>query len=181
MALLFHVNTLFNSISYRFDGCLIDPGDVWEAFERVTAVLLTHVHFDHVYGLNELLKLSPDALVYTNDVGREMLLDVRENMSLYHETPFVFEHPGHVKVVNHGDEIGLGCGMVARAVFTPGHNPSCITWVVGDMVFSGDSLIPGIRTVTNLHGGNKVEAAESESLIKQISTGKTIYPGHCLQ
>lgn len=180
MALLFHVNILFNSISYRFDSCLIDPGDVWSEFCNTNCILLTHAHFDHIYGLNELMKTSPDALVYTNDIGREMLLNAKKNMSYYHETPFVFEYPDLVKVVNDGDEIDIGNGVLAKAVFTPGHNPSCITWVIDGMVFTGDSYIPDIKTVINLPGSNKQQAMESEKLILKLAKNRVIYPGHAV-
>lgn len=54
-----HINLLFNSITYGLDGNIIDPGDVWDGFENVYKVLLTHAHFDHIYGLNELLTVYP--------------------------------------------------------------------------------------------------------------------------
>lgn len=168
-------------MSYAYSGILIDSGDVWEGFYNVSTVLLTHAHFDHIYGLNKFMKASPKALVHTNDVGREMLLDARKNLSFYHESPFVFEHLEQIVVVNDGDEVEFGNGFMAKAVYTPGHNPSCITWVVGDMVFSGDSLIPGIKTVTNLPGGNKWQAKESEELIRQLAIGRKIFPGHATQ
>ena len=172
-----HTNSLFNSVTYRFGAMIVDPGDVWR-FEGALNVLLTHAHFDHIYGLNELLRLSPTAKVFTNASGREMLLDARKNMSFYNESPFVFDHPDRVVVVEEGDEVCLGEGLVALAVFTPGHNPSCITWVVGDAVFSGDALIPGVKTVTNLPGGDKVAAARSEERIRALKGARTLYPGH---
>lgn len=173
-----HNYSLFNSVSYRLEDFIVDPGDIWEGFEDVATVLLTHAHFDHIYGLNELMKISPGAMIYTNEFGREMLLDARKNLSFYHETPFVFEHPESIIIVNDGDEIKLGNGLTAKAVFTPGHNPSCITWIIDDAIFTGDSYIPGIKTITNLPRGNKIQAIESENLIKRLAVGKTIYPGH---
>jgi len=165
-------------MSYAFNGILIDPGDIWEDFENAKIVLLTHAHFDHINGLNELLKISPQAKVYTNEIGKMMLLDARKNLSLYHETPFVFQHPQSIIAVTDGDEVDFDSEILAKATFTPGHNPSCITWVIGDMVFSGDSYIPGIKTVTNLPGGNRRQADESERLVKRLAVGRTIYPGH---
>lgn len=173
-----HINSLFSSITYEFRDLLIDPGDVWDGFSNISKVLLTHAHFDHIYGLNELMKISPEAKVYTNEFGREMLLNTRKNLSFYHETPFVFEHPGTIVIVNDGDEIEIGNGQIAKALFTPGHNRSCITWIIDDAIFTGDSYIPGIKTVTNLPRGNKVQAIESENLIKRLAIGKIIYPGH---
>lgn len=178
MRVLSHTNSLFDSMSYAYNGILIDPGDVWDGFSNVSKVLLTHAHFDHIYGLNDLLKISPEAKVYTNEFGREMLLNPRKNLSFYHETPFVFEHTENIVIVNDGDEIELGNGQIAKAVFTPGHNPSCITWIIKDAIFTGDSYIPGIKTVTNLPKANKIQSLESENLIERLAIGKTIYPGH---
>lgn len=178
MNVLSRINELFSSVSYQFDKILVDPGDYWAGFEGVSAVLLTHAHFDHIYGLNRLLEVSPDALVYTNEHGKLMLLNAKKNMSHYNETPFEFEYPESIRIVEDGEEVCLDEGLTAKAVFTPGHNPSCITWAVEDMVFTGDSLIPGVKTVTNLPGGNKAQAIESENLIRKLSIGKTIYPGH---
>ncbi len=50
-------------MSYAFNGILIDPGDIWADFENTKTVLLTHAHIDHIYGLNGLLKYSPDVSV----------------------------------------------------------------------------------------------------------------------
>lgn len=172
------VNSLFNSLSYKYANVLFDPGDEWAGFKDVKVVLLTHAHFDHIYGLNRVLELNPSALVYTNFAGREALLSDKKNMSRYHETPFVFAYPENISVVDDGDEINLGDGLVAEAHFTPGHNPGCITWVIGDSVFTGDSYIPGIKTVTNLPGSDKALAAQSEILIKKLAEGKRMFPGH---
>lgn len=167
-------------MSYAFNGILVDPGDEWQGFEGISKVLLTHAHFDHIYGLNDVLKISPYVNVFTNEFGKAMLLNARKNLSFYHETPFVFEYPECIVVVEDGDVIDLGSGQIAKAVFTSGHNPSCITWIIGDAIFTGDSYIPGIKTVTNLPGGNKIKTIESENLIKHLAIGKTIYPGHCV-
>ncbi len=82
------------------------------------------------------------------------------------------------KTFKDGDIIDLGHNIRAQAFFTPGHNPSCITWKIGDAIFTGDSYIPGLKTVTNLPGGNKAHAEESVALIKELSKDKFIYPGH---
>lgn len=175
-----HINTVYNSVCYRIGTTLIDPGDSWDGFENAKTVLLTHAHFDHIYGLNQLLRMSPHNKVYTNEQGKEMLLDARKNMSLYHGDPFVFTHPEQIVLVKDGEEINLGNKLIAKAIFTPGHHPSCITWIVGDVLFSGDSYIPGIKTVTNLPGGDKKKAIESLALIKKLASDYTVHPGHLI-
>ncbi|MCM1452570.1 MAG: MBL fold metallo-hydrolase [Clostridium sp.] len=179
--LAFRVNSLFSSVCYRLGGALIDPGDQWEGFAGAKCVLLTHAHFDHIYGLNLLAAASPSIKVFTNSAGREMLLDAKKNMSRYHETPFVFSLPDAIAEIPDGQSIEISPGVEAKAIFTPGHSPSCITWLIGDMVFCGDSLIPGAKTVTNLPGGDKSQALKSESLIKQLSIGRNLFPGHKIQ
>lgn len=173
-----HVNSFFTSESYLVDGkVLVDCGDLVPDYAVVEAVLLTHAHFDHIYGLNELLSKNPELKVYTNEEGKTMLLDSKKNLSKYHDKPFVFMFPGQIVIVNDGDVVDV-CGLKAKAVYTPGHNKSCITWVIGDEIFTGDSYIPGVKTITNLPGGNKQQALQSETLIKNLVCDRRIYPGH---
>lgn len=153
-----NVNSLYDSLCYRISDLIIDPGDYWSAFNQVSYVLLTHAHLDHIYGLNDLFKYSPSAKVITNITGKQMLLDAKKNLSFYHEVPFEFNHADNIIVINDREEIEVAPGILAKAIYTPGHNPSCISWIIGDAIFTGDSYIPGLKTVTNLPGGNREEA-----------------------
>jgi len=173
-----HVNNLFGSICYCYGNTIIDPGDKWSGFNEVKNILLTHAHFDHIYGLNKVVELNSEVRVFTNGAGKEMLLDARKNMSLYNDTPLVFGYPELIVIVEDHEEIDFGKGVTAKAVFTPGHNPSCITWIVGDALFTGDAYIPGLKTVTNLPGGDRQQAEESLELIQTLAQNRTIYPGH---
>lgn len=179
MMILSNTNSLFNSVTYRLGSTVVDPGDSLN-FKGVTGVLLTHAHFDHIYGLNRLVESNSGVKVFTNEYGREMLLDERKNMSRYHDEPFVFKYPENIVVVRDNDEITLADGTIIRAVYTPGHNPSCITWVTHNSLFTGDAYIPGCKTVTNLPGGNKALSKESENIILTLSETREIYPGHKL-
>ena len=176
--ILNRINSIFSSISYRYGQILFDPGDEWDAFYDAGTVLLTHAHFDHIYGLNRVIELNPNVRIFTNESGREMLLNARKNLSFYHESPFVISDPSRIVTVEDGQKIPIGEGLTAKAIFTPGHNPSCITWLINDCLFTGDSYIPGLKTVTNLPGGNKQQAEESLALIKHLAKDRTIYPGH---
>lgn len=180
------VNSLFGSCSYVMDGAwVVDVGDVKPLRQLIDrhggllrGILLTHGHFDHIYGLNDLIEAYPEATVYCSDWCREQLLDDKLNLSLYHGTPFVFNYPDKIQTVTDGDVIELDQGMSLQAVATPGHTPGCITWIGDDIIFTGDAFIPGIKVVTNLPYGNKELAEKSASLISGMSRGRTIYPGH---
>ena len=185
------VNGLFTSCTYVLqaggvegDAWLVDCGDVEPLLplldgERVRGVLLTHGHFDHIYGLNDLLERFPDARVYCSAWAREQLLNAKLNLSYYHETPFVFAHPDRIVVVDDGARIDLGDGNTVTAVATPGHTPGCITWMTDDALFTGDAYIPGVRVVTNLPHGDKQQAMRSLEPIRSLADeGRSIYSGH---
>lgn len=183
------VNSVFNSCTYVLsqDGetWLVDCGDLDRILPLIDGhlrgVLLTHAHFDHIYGLNYLLTLFPGISILTNEAGREALLSDKLNFSRYHEDPFVLDTPDNVKLIQDGELVSLFNGVDAKAVFTPGHSSSCVTWVVDDAVFTGDSYIPGVKTVTCFPHSDKEKAALSEALIKRLAESRRIYPGHAPQ
>lgn len=173
-----NVNARFTSVTYRVGDVLIDPGDMWDEFCGVSTVLLTHAHFDHIYGLNRILELNPRVRILTNESGKEMLISDRLNLSRYHGDRFSIARTENIEIVQDMEIISLGTNLSVTPVFTPGHNPSCITWQIEDCLFTGDAYIPGIKTVTNLPGGNKQQAIESIVTIKKLAIGRRIFPGH---
>lgn len=187
--ILSHVNKIFSSVSYVVfsniskDCWIIDIGD-FESLNKLIgdynpkAVFLTHSHYDHIYGLNDICKIYPSIPVHTNANGMCLLKDSCNNLSGYFGSPFIFNSLSSISCVEDRENITFNGNLDIKAVFTPGHNPSCITWIVGDAIFTGDSYIPGFKTLTKLPGGDRQQAIKSERPIQQISKGKTIYPGH---
>ena len=186
------VNSVFTSRTYILtqEGSrsvwLIDCGDVSPIVDMLSSmggvfiikgVLLTHVHYDHIYGLPRLTEKFPSLRVYTNEYGKNALTDIRLNYSKYHNDPIVYESE-NVVTCDEGAVIELFDGVQAKVYHTPGHNPSCLTYEVGDYLFTGDAYIPGIKVVTTFKGGDKVKAAESVERILQLAEGKTVCAGH---
>ena len=180
------VNSIFNSCSYVLtqdkQSWLVDCGDVDQILPlidgKLQGVLLTHAHFDHIYGLNNLESLFPGVPVYTVMAGLNGLMSDKLNFSRYYGEPFIFDSPDNVKLVNDGDCISLFDGVEIKAVATPGHSPGCVTWVTSNAIFTGDSYIPGVKTVTNLPHSDKDLALKNEALIRQMVENRSIYPGH---
>lgn len=187
------VNTIFNSITYILpvgdtrDCWLVDCGDVEKVIEqgwRVRGVLLTHAHFDHIYGLNRLMEAFPDALVYTNEVGAEGLQNPKWNFSRYHTEVdnFVFAKPENVRLIEGEGSLAVDKDLEIEALFTPGHEPSCVTYRIGDMLFTGDAYIPGVKVVTNFPRSNKQLATESLVRLQEMErSGLKVMPGHWIE
>ncbi len=81
-------------------------------------------------------------------------------------------------LVQEGDFVPLFEERSARVYETPGHHPSCLTFEIGDCLFTGDAYIPGEKVITNLPGGNKGLAAESVKRIVELGERKMIWSGH---
>ncbi len=167
-----------------FDDCwLVDIGDYDRANsaipkgKKIKGLLLTHTHFDHIYGINELCQHHPQCIVYTSEYGKEALMDDRKNLSHYHEHPIVFKGK-HLVVVGEDDEIPLMGEQKIKVAATPGHEPGCLTFYTVDYIFTGDAYIPGVKVVTKLPYGDRVLAKESIKRILSLSEGKCICPGH---
>ena len=187
------VNSVYTSRTYiltqngSLSVWLIDCGDVPPLMDVLSSfggdsfvikgVLLTHVHYDHIYGLSKLKKIFPSLRVFTNEYGKKALADIRMNYAKYHNDPIVYESET-VVTCDEGSVIVLFDGVQAKVYHTPGHSPSCLTYEVGDYLFTGDAYIPGIKVVTTLKGGDKVKAAESVERILRLAEGKEVCAGH---
>jgi glyoxylase-like metal-dependent hydrolase (beta-lactamase superfamily II) len=164
------------------DYYLIDIGDFDAAQSllpreaNVRGVFITHGHHDHIFGINVLKKAYPDCVVYASEECARMLASSKLNLSMYLETPM--EYKGEVTILHDGDMVKLFEGINLTAIATPGHNPSCLCFIVDDYLFTGDSYIPGVKVVTNLPGGSKRQAQESVEKILELAEGKKVCSGH---
>lgn len=185
------VNSIFTSKTYILfcEGAdkawIVDIGDIEPVVEflqekrlMVEGVFLSHAHFDHIYGLPSLIDHYPNCKVYTTEFGKKSLVSDKLNMSRYHEMPIIYEGD-NVTVVHEGDTMRLFAGEPEIQFFeTPGHNPGCLTMVLGDMIFTGDAYIPGVGANTQLPHANKEQAQQSMERILKLAEGKTILSGH---
>lgn len=176
------VNSIFTSKTYILfsegedKAWLVDIGDVEpvvtfleEKNLTVEGVFLTHAHFDHIYGLPELVKRFPQCKVYVTEYAKEALASDKLNMSRYHETPITYEGD-NVGVVHEGDSMRLFNNESLMEFYeTPGHNPGCLTMLLGDKIFTGDAYIPGVGANTRLPRANKEQAEQSLQRILKLA------------
>ena len=183
------VNKVFTSNTFILydedfaDSWLVDIGDYEQAVaslpegKAVKGLLLTHSHFDHIYGINELCNNYPQCIVYASLFDSHALMDDKKNLSYYHEHSIVFAGR-HLEIVGEGDVIHLMGGRTLSVAATPGHEPGCLTFCTDGYIFTGDSYIPGVKVVTKLPGGNRIQAIASVEKILRLAKGRIICPGH---
>ena len=188
----FVTNSIFNSRTYILSQkdsdvvWLVDCGDMDKVLDRigekkVEGVLLTHTHSDHIYGLGPLLEYFPNVKVYTNAYGEKALKSPILNLSHYHSeySDIASDKEPNVRILKDGDTI-IVLGLKVSVYETPGHDPSCLTFMMGSKLFTGDSYIPGVKVFTGFPHSNKVQAQHSFERIKIISNNCQIMPGHTL-
>ena len=182
------INSVFSSNSFIIydevgNAFVIDPGDfqtlkefIQENNLHLNGVLLTHVHYDHFYGLPRLMCEFPDVNIYTSENGKESLNNPKWNFSRYHDDPITIDSE-KIKVLRDGDRLKFG-DKEFLIISTPGHDHSCITFKISDNLFTGDSFIPGIKVVDTFPKSDKILAGEWYQKLREMSSQFNIYPGH---
>ena len=158
---------------------LIDPGDeadrVLDMVSRsgcaLQYILLTHGHFDHTTAVRPILERYPDLPVYINEKD---VVDGRQG-----DMELVFSRlPEHNQRYYHdGDTLTLG-SLTITVLETPGHSKGSVCLVVGDVIFSGDTLFRCSCGRTDFAGGDWREMLRSLGRLGNLPGPYQVYPGH---
>ena len=118
--------------------------------------------------------------IYRDFFGSWALGKPKSNLSKFHEEipDFVIEQSADVQTLREGDTVELFPDVYARVLDTPGHDKSCLSYIVGDFLFSGDSYIPGERLIAIFPNSNKKDAQSSYKRLLDLSKEYIICPGH---
>lgn len=185
------ISSIFSSNIYALEDSetnnvwLIDAGYSEELMlylsnnKNLKGIFLTHIHFDHISGLNELITKYPEAKVFGHSLCYEYLHDSEKNLSSFYECPISYK--GRIYTIKKNEEIHLTGNNKIKTFETPGHHPTCITYQLENYLFTGDSYIPKIKVVTHLPEGNKEQAKQSSIIIEKLIDSMTIIcPGHTI-
>lgn len=131
---------------------------------NLTAIALTHCHFDHVGAVKELAAQT-DCRVYLNqkDLALPPMLT---NGPLYYTDTY-----------KDGDTVPLA-GIPFRVLETPGHTPGSVCLMTGAHLFSGDTLFAGSCGRTDLPGGDSRAMRDSLRKLATLEGDYDVYPGH---
>ena len=123
---------------------------------KLVKVIDTHIHADHISGLNELNKRTNCARVM-GEKSKSEVVDIKlkddENLSI--------------------ENIKL------KAIYTPGHTDCSYCYLMNDRVFTGDTLLINGTGRTDFQNGSSKDAYESlfNKLLK-LPEKTLVYPAH---
>lgn len=160
------------------EAVVLDPGgdvdDICKALNQFGAtvkyIVLTHGHFDHTTGVEEL-KSIVNVPVAMSAGDNDMFL---KGEMYYGPLP----EGGADILLKDGDTLEFG-GHTMRVIATPGHTPGGICLLVENDMFTGDTLFAGSIGRTDLAGGNYETIMDSiKTKLMSLADTIAVHPGH---
>ncbi|MDY5870898.1 MAG: MBL fold metallo-hydrolase [Lachnospiraceae bacterium] len=163
---------------------LFDPADkgdyIYHSLKdkgfTVAAILLTHGHFDHIWGLEELKELS-GAKVYAYEEEKEVCENASVNVSKGAGRPCEITADEYVKDGATISVAGMSCQLIA----TPGHTKGscCYYFEEEGILISGDTLFQESVGRTDLPTGSMSALVRSvKEKLMVLPADVKVYPGH---
>jgi len=128
---------------------------------KIKGALISHFHFDHTNGVEELLE-TVDCPIYVNK----------------HDAPYMGISRDNIKNTDDGQKIRVG-DVEFTLIHTPGHTPGSQCFHAQDCLVSGDTLFIGACGRCDLPGGDPKEMyyTLTQRLMK-FDDSTILCPGH---
>ena len=141
----------------------------------VAWVLDTHVHADHLSAAEYLKSRVGGRTAIGANVGA-----VQEAFrSVFNLKDLATDGSQFDQLFDDGATFSIG-GLEARVLYTPGHTPACVTYVIGDAAFVGDTLfMPDYGTArTDFPGGSAAALYDSIQRIFSLPDDTRLFMCH---
>lgn len=180
----YKVNTYLVYCQRTRYGVIIDPGGSTEIILAeicnhnlsVEFILNTHGHADH--GLaNKEIQSTLDVPVYLHTDDDVFFADPDIRIRAAQELGLPIEGKADVRLSD-GDMLKVG-QVELNVIHTPGHSPGSVCFLVGDNLFTGDTMFVGDVGRTDLVGGSFETLLKSiKERILPLPDDTIIWPGH---
>ena len=166
----------------RAGAFLIDPGDDYAALVRalagrkLSAICLTHAHYDHMLAAPGLIA-DTGAKLYASAKDMPALNDARLN--LYNAAWSRLPAPQELKALAYGETLTV-CGVKLDVLPTPGHTPGGVCLYAKDegVLFSGDTLFCAGDGRVDGPGSNAADMRQSLLKLFALPGETRVLPGH---
>ena len=142
---------------------------------RLTKILLTHGHFDHIGGVEEVRKAT-GAEVYIHELDAHMLTS--ETHSLASDMSFMSFPPVTDWTCVNGDCFINDGECEFKVLHTPGHSQGSVCYICGSVIFSGDTLFCCSVGRTDFPGSSSAAMTYSLNLLYHLKGDYKVSPGH---
>lgn len=142
---------------------------------RLAYILETHAHADHLSGGHWLHERTGAPLV----IGAQIDAVQREFAPRFGMDDVATDGSQFDILVDESRELAFG-DMTIRSIHTPGHTPACVTYLIGDAAFVGDTLfMPDYGTARcDFPGGDAATLYRSIRKILALPEETRIFVGH---
>ena len=180
---LFEVNNYILFDEETRDIVLIDAGGDFEMTKaainelggNLKYLLNTHAHMDHIAGDYDIQNYY-NIPIYIHKKDEEQLAYFKEYLK-YVGMPD-YELPKEITFFENEESFKIGNKKI-KTIYTPGHTQGGVSYLIDDMLFSGDSLFYECIGRTDLLGGNHGQLVKSvKTKLLTLSDNVTVYPGH---
>ncbi len=166
------------------EAIVVDPADkgeqIYEALREkgftVSGILLTHGHFDHIWG-SKALREKSDAPIYALDAEAKLCEDDGLNVSRQVGRPYTVVPDVYVR---DGEEVCI-TDITCKVIATPGHTADscCYYFEEAGFVVCGDTIfLESVgRTDLPTGSGGTLERSIREKIFT-LPDSVQLYPGH---